>query len=80
MFTAYVVYEDIYDAKAACEHLSGFNVLGRYLIVVYYNAQKRFAQEAELAKRQEDIDAIRKKLDMNREDKEQQNKLGGIKR
>merc|ERR1711879_373994 len=78
--TAYVVYEDIYDAKAACEHLSGFNVLGRYLIVVYYNAQKRFAQEAELAKRQEDIDAIRKKLDMNREDKEQQNKLGGIKR
>ena len=75
-----MVYEDIYDAKAACEHLSGFNVLGRYLIVVYYNAQKRFAQEAELAKRQEDIDAIRKKLDMNREDKEQQNKLGGIKR
>merc|ERR1712141_489662 len=78
--TAYVVYEDIYDAKAACEHLSGFNVLGRYLIVVYYNAQKRFAQEAELAKRQEDIDAIRKKLDMNKEEKEHQNKLGGIKR
>lgn len=31
--TAYVVYEDIYDAKAAVERLSGFNVAGRYLIV-----------------------------------------------
>jgi pre-mRNA branch site protein p14 len=35
--TAYVVYEDIYDAKTACEHLSGFNVSNRYLIVLYYN-------------------------------------------
>lgn len=34
--TAYVVYEDIYDAKAAVERLSGFNVAGRYLIVRYW--------------------------------------------
>lgn len=27
--TAFVVYEDIYDAKNACEKLSGFNVAGR---------------------------------------------------
>jgi pre-mRNA branch site protein p14 len=27
--TAFVVYEDIYDAKNACQHLSGFNVKGR---------------------------------------------------
>eukprot|EP00526_Cylindrotheca_closterium_P028129 CAMPEP_0113653280 /NCGR_PEP_ID=MMETSP0017_2-20120614/28491_1 /TAXON_ID=2856 /ORGANISM="Cylindrotheca closterium" /LENGTH=86 /DNA_ID=CAMNT_0000566255 /DNA_START=23 /DNA_END=280 /DNA_ORIENTATION=+ /assembly_acc=CAM_ASM_000147 len=26
--TAFVVYEDIYDAKAAVDHLSGFNVGG----------------------------------------------------
>jgi pre-mRNA branch site protein p14 len=32
--TAYVVYEDIWDAKNACEHLSGFNILGRYLVVL----------------------------------------------
>lgn len=38
--TAYVVYEDIYDAKTAVEHLSGFNVQNRYLIVLYWNAQK----------------------------------------
>ncbi|KXZ47681.1 hypothetical protein GPECTOR_33g563 [Gonium pectorale] len=35
--TAYVVYEDIYDAKNACDHLSGFNVANRYLIVLYFN-------------------------------------------
>lgn len=28
--TAFVVYEDIFDAKTACEHLSGFNVSNRY--------------------------------------------------
>ena len=38
--TAYVVYDDIYDAKTACDHLSGFNVANRYLIVLYYNPQR----------------------------------------
>ncbi|OSX69466.1 hypothetical protein BU14_1485s0002 [Porphyra umbilicalis] len=38
--TAYVVYEDIYDAKAAVERLSGFNVAGRYLIVLYHQPRK----------------------------------------
>ncbi|KAF4320544.1 hypothetical protein BBO99_00005715 [Phytophthora kernoviae] len=38
--TAFVVYEDIYDAKNAVDHLSGFNVCGRYLIVLYYQANK----------------------------------------
>jgi len=38
--TAYVVYEDIYDAKQACEHLSGFNVANRYLIVLYHQSAK----------------------------------------
>ncbi|KAK9806654.1 hypothetical protein WJX73_004799 [Symbiochloris irregularis] len=38
--TAYVVYEDIYDAKNAVDHLSGFNVANRYLIVLYYNTAK----------------------------------------
>ena len=39
--TAYVVYEDIYDAKAAADHLSGFNVANRYLIVLYYAPSKQ---------------------------------------
>ena len=39
--TAYVVYEDIYDAKMAVDHLSGFNVANRYLIVLYFNPAKQ---------------------------------------
>ena len=38
--TAFVVYEDIYDAKDAVEHLSGFNVGGRYLVVLYFQVTK----------------------------------------
>lgn len=38
--TAYVVYEDIMDAKIACEKLSGYNVMGRYLICVYHTVSK----------------------------------------
>ena len=38
--TAFVVYEDIYDAKNAVDHLSGFNVCGRYLIVLYFQAAR----------------------------------------
>ena len=33
--------QDIYDAKNACDHLSGFNVQNRYLIVLYYNPQRQ---------------------------------------
>jgi pre-mRNA branch site protein p14 len=39
--SAYVVYEDIYDAKTAVDHLSGFNVANRYLIVLYYNPSRQ---------------------------------------
>ena len=34
------MYEDIFDAKNACEHLSGFNVMGRYLVVLYHQPKK----------------------------------------
>lgn len=34
--SAFVVYEDIFQAKAACEGLNGFHVAGRYLIVRCY--------------------------------------------
>jgi len=57
--TAFVVYEDIYDAKMAVEHLSGFNVANRYLIVLYYNPARQTKKvntkdkEAELRAMQE---------------------------
>ena len=38
--TAFIVYEDIYDAKEAVENLNGFNVGGRYLVALYYSAKR----------------------------------------
>ena len=32
--------QDIYDAKTAVEHLKGFNVANRYLILLYYNPSR----------------------------------------
>lgn len=57
--TAFVVYEDIFDAKKALDHLSGFNVGNRYIVVLYYNKgkmeEKRSVQQrkAEVAKLKE---------------------------
>ena len=34
--SAFVVYEDIYEAKNAVDNLNGFNVAGKYLICLYY--------------------------------------------
>ncbi|CAM9639276.1 unnamed protein product, partial [Hapterophycus canaliculatus] len=59
--TAFVVYDDIYDAKAAVDHLSGFNVCGRYLIVLYYQASLRH-RRAKMAKRM-DQQAKKKELE-----------------
>lgn len=36
--TAFVVYDDIYDAKNALDNLSGFNVAGRYVFPSLYKA------------------------------------------
>ena len=54
--TAFVVFEDIYDAKTAVDHLSGFNVCGRYLVVLYYQQtkmEKRRDTEREMKELQE---------------------------
>jgi pre-mRNA branch site protein p14 len=59
--TAYVVYDDIFDAKKACEHLSGYNLLGRYLIVLYYQPDK-VAKKRELERQQKEIEEIKAKM------------------
>jgi pre-mRNA branch site protein p14 len=38
--TAFVVYDDIFDAKNAQESLSGFNVGGRYLVCLYFSEDR----------------------------------------
>merc|ERR1719352_1754734 len=54
--TAFVCYDDIYDAKNAMDHLLGFNVAGRHLVLLYYNP----------AKMQAKIDAKSKRADIER--------------
>mmetsp|Transcript_2991 Transcript_2991/g.4984 ORF Transcript_2991/g.4984 Transcript_2991/m.4984 type:complete len:140 (+) Transcript_2991:40-459(+) len=54
--TAFVIYEDIYEAKSALEALSGFNVKGRYLVVLYHQKdriqkKKDLQQERALAQK-----------------------------
>ncbi|KAJ3159439.1 Splicing factor 3B subunit 6 [Geranomyces michiganensis] len=60
--TAFVVYEDIFDAKAACDHLSGFNIMGRYLIVLYYSTAKA-TKKRDLDKMQAEVAEMRDRLD-----------------
>jgi len=56
--TAFVVYEDIYDAKTACDSLSGFHVLDRYLIVLYYQPHK-MNKKTTLSKKAEEIERLK---------------------
>ena len=78
--TAFVVYEDIFDAKNACDHLSGFNVCNRqvysgvlrfpfyvyfyrYLVVLYYQANKAF-QKLDAQKKEEDLQKMKDKYNL----------------
>ncbi|ATY58875.1 pre-mRNA branch site protein p14 [Cordyceps militaris CM01] len=53
--TAFVVYEDVIDAKQACDKLNGFNFQNRYLVVLYHQPDK-------MAKSKEDLEARRQSL------------------
>ncbi|XP_035795903.1 splicing factor 3B subunit 6 [Anopheles albimanus] len=62
--TAFVVYEDIFDAKNARDHLSGFNVCNRYLVVLYYQSTKAFKQ-LDLDKKQDELDQMKAKYNIS---------------
>jgi RNA recognition motif-containing protein len=63
--TSFVIYEDIYDAKNAVDHLSGFNVCGRYLIVLYYQPVK-MQKIADNAAKKKEIEEMRAKFNLNK--------------
>ena len=58
--TAFVIFDDIYDAKNAMDNLSGFNVAGRYLVLLYYNADKMRARN-DAFKQREELEQLKKK-------------------
>ena len=49
--SAFVVYEDIFDAKNAYDHLRGLNIAGKYLIVHYFQKEKLLRRTERLAKK-----------------------------
>ncbi len=62
--TAYVVYEDIFDAMTACQRLSGFNLMGRFLIILYHQPQK-MNKKKELEQREKDLKEMKSKYGIN---------------
>lgn len=66
--TAFVVYEDIYDAKTAVDHLSGFNVANRYLIVLYYQ-QAKMSKKFDQKKKEDEITRMQEKYGVSTKDK-----------
>jgi pre-mRNA branch site protein p14 len=58
--TAFVAMQDIFDAKSAVDHLSGFSVGGRYLTVLFYKPRLRHA-EVDVAKERAEVEELKRK-------------------
>ncbi|SPO25348.1 related to RNA-binding protein (RRM superfamily) [Ustilago trichophora] len=52
--TAYVVYEEMADAKRASDNLNGFHLNERYIVVLFH-MPARLAAKADLARREEEL-------------------------
>ncbi|SGY41308.1 BQ5605_C003g02494 [Microbotryum silenes-dioicae] len=57
--TAFVVYEDVHDAKQAFDHLNGFHLQERYLVVLYHQAARQ-ASKTDLARREKELAELKK--------------------
>ena len=60
---AFVVYEDVFDAQRAVEHLNGFNIAGRYLVVLYHHPAKGGKGSEASAKSKEGLEKRREEVD-----------------
>lgn len=74
--TAFVVYEDVLDAKSACDKLNGYNFQNRYLVGTSPSISRRSAgvpllirspvlyhQPDKMAKTKEDLEARKENLE-----------------
>ncbi|KZT62808.1 RNA-binding domain-containing protein [Calocera cornea HHB12733] len=59
--TAFVVYDDVMDAKNALDHLNGFHLQERYIVVLYHmpTRQEAAAQKAELEQRERELQRLK---------------------
>lgn len=65
--TAFVVYEDILDAKNAVDHLSGFSIGGRYLTVLYFQPTRKDSA-ATIAEKQAEIERLKREHGITSDD------------
>lgn len=56
--------QDIYDAKNALDHLSGFNVCGRYLVCLYYQ-QTKMQKRMDTEREQKELAEMRQRLGLD---------------
>lgn len=61
--TAFVVFEEPLDAKTAFEHLNGFHLQERYLVVLYHQAAKQ-ALKVDIAKREAEVAEQKKRYNI----------------
>jgi pre-mRNA branch site protein p14 len=57
--TAFVVYEDVMDAKQACDKLNGYNFQNRYLVVLYHQPDKMVRTKEDLDARKENLERLK---------------------
>uniref|UniRef100_A0A7E4V1K1 RRM domain-containing protein n=1 Tax=Panagrellus redivivus TaxID=6233 RepID=A0A7E4V1K1_PANRE len=72
--TAFVVYEDIFDAKNACENLSGFNVNNRYLAIMYYQCTKAY-KRMDTEKAREKLEKMKSQYNLGGDLEKEKDKL-----
>lgn len=58
--TAFVVYDDMMDAKQACDKLNGYNFQNRYLVVLYHQPDKLSKTKEDMEARKENLERIKK--------------------
>ncbi|CAG7848850.1 SubName: Full=Uncharacterized protein {ECO:0000313/EMBL:KIM29438.1} [Serendipita indica DSM 11827] len=60
--TAFVVFDDVMDAKNALEHLNGFHLQERYIVVLYHMPTKQeAAAKADLERREKELEEMKKR-------------------
>ncbi|KAF2005854.1 RNA-binding domain-containing protein [Amniculicola lignicola CBS 123094] len=57
--TCFVVFENVMDAKAACDKLNGYNFQGRYLVVLYHQPDRAEKAQMNLAEREANLEKIK---------------------
>ncbi|GJJ07296.1 hypothetical protein Clacol_001496 [Clathrus columnatus] len=68
--TAFVVFDDVMDAKNALEHLNGFHLQERYIVVLYHMPARQDATSirADIAKREEELAKLKSRHNITDDD------------